>query len=178
MRFATQLRNLGPSALLVSFLSSTAFAFQVFVTERGTFEDDGGHDWWVGLSQTVVGAGSVPFILATLLVIRRDNLLWATKLLYRVSALVALGQAIFAMSWIALEWRNIYRDGAVSTQITTAFAAALLALVALQPSKGDGAFPSDTPEGFVIIEASDEYGDRDASGVLQQPEQVSPSPKV
>lgn len=158
MTVATRLRNVGPSALLVAFLASTAFAFQGFVTERGTFEDDGGHDWWVGMGRTVVGAGSVPMILATLLFIRRDDLSLSTKLLFRVAALVALGQAVLATSWIALEWRTIHEDRAGWTQITLAFAAALLVLAALEPRKTDEVSASEGREGVTVDEASGEFG--------------------
>jgi hypothetical protein len=156
----TRLRNLGPSALLIVFLASTAFAFQTFVMEQGTFEDDGGGSWFVGMGRAVVGAGSVPLILATLLLIRRDALPLLTKLLFRIAAFVALAQAVLAMSWLALDWKTIYHDGVAWTQITIAFAAALVALVALQPNgetEAD-AESADGQQGVAVDGAAGEFG--------------------
>jgi hypothetical protein len=131
-----RLRHLGPPALLLSHLGAMALAFESIVAERVTLGPNGmgtRTDWFGAMARQVVGTGSVPLILAMLLLARRVRLSKTTALLFRLSAIAALGQAILGMSWIALRWDFVYRSSQAWTQLSTAFAAAFLALVALQP---------------------------------------------
>jgi hypothetical protein len=103
----------------------------------------------------MAGKGAVPLMVATLLLVRRDDIPRFTKLLFRIAALAALGQVVVALSWIAYEWRNIYNSGPAWTQITMAFAAALLALVALQPQEHNNS--ADGQESVAVDGAAGEF---------------------
>jgi hypothetical protein len=155
MSNGTRLRNLGPAALLVAFLATTVFTFQGFVTEQGTFFNEGGRNWFIALSQAMVGTGSIPFILATLLLVRRNDLPRITKLLFRIAALVSVGQVVLALTWIAYEWNTIYRSSQAWTRITTGLAAAIVALVALQPPYTESA---DREQGVAVEGPAGELG--------------------
>jgi hypothetical protein len=155
MSKARRLRNLGPAALLVAFLASTAFTFQLFFLERGDYEDDGGRDWFIAMSRAVVGKQAIALMVATLLLVRRDELSRGITFLFRLAALVALGQVVLALTWIAYEWRGLYNDGEALTQITMAFAAAILSLVALQPHRAESA---DGEQDIAVASTAGEFG--------------------